>query len=160
MDWLQEGKASRQEDKPYSSQQWIRWIMDKVWEKLHATWRNQGSRRASRTPRWHCERWFRISRYFYRARIISVTNDGSKSNGWHSKTGCAGQAADAVSAYTQVKMEDAPTSLKIPKSERPDIWIRLPKHKSPKTWSSMEDPVVPLERDLYGHLLAGLLCER
>ena len=31
--------------------------------------------------------------------------------------GCAGQAADAVSAYTQVKMEDAPKLLKIPKSE-------------------------------------------
>ena len=29
--------------------------------------------------------------------------------------GCAGQAADAVSAYTQVKMEDAPKLLKIPK---------------------------------------------
>ena len=28
--------------------------------------------------------------------------------------GCAGQAADAVSLYTQVKMEDAPKSLKIP----------------------------------------------
>ena len=28
--------------------------------------------------------------------------------------GCAGQAADAVSAYTQVKMEDAPKLLKIP----------------------------------------------
>ena len=28
--------------------------------------------------------------------------------------GCAGQAADAVSAYTQVKMEDAPSLLKIP----------------------------------------------
>ena len=28
--------------------------------------------------------------------------------------GCAGQAADAVSAYTQVKMEDAPKSLKLP----------------------------------------------
>ena len=27
--------------------------------------------------------------------------------------GCSGQAADAVSAYTQVKMEDAPTLLKI-----------------------------------------------
>ena len=26
--------------------------------------------------------------------------------------GCSGQAADAVSAYTQVKMEDAPTLLK------------------------------------------------
>ena len=46
--------------------------------------------------------------------------------------GCAGQAADAVSSYTQVKMEDAPTLLKIPKSECPDIWIRLPKHKWPK----------------------------
>ena len=28
--------------------------------------------------------------------------------------GCAGQAADAVSAYTQEKMEDAPRLLKIP----------------------------------------------
>ena len=60
-------------------------------------------------------------------------------------SGCAGQAADAVSPYTQVKMEDAPSSLKISKSECPDIWIRLPKHKWPKSWSSMEDPVVPLE---------------
>ena len=49
---------------------------------------------------------------------------------------------------------------KFPKSECPDIWIRLPKHKWPKTWSSMEQPVVPLERNLYGHPLAGLLWER
>ena len=62
--------------------------------------------------------------------------------------GCAGQAADAVSAYTQVTMEDAPKLLKIPKSECPDIWIRLPRHKWPKSWSSIEDPVVPLERNL------------
>ena len=31
---------------------------------------------------------------------------------------CDGQAADAVSAYTQVKLEDAPTLLQIPMSER------------------------------------------
>ena len=31
--------------------------------------------------------------------------------------GCDGQAADAVSAYTQVKIEDAHKLLKIPKSE-------------------------------------------
>ena len=37
--------------------------------------------------------------------------------------GCAGQAADAVSAYTQVKMEDTLKLLKIPKSECPDIWF-------------------------------------
>ena len=47
--------------------------------------------------------------------------------------GCAGQATDAISAKTQVKMEDAPTLLKIPKSECPDIWIRQPKHKLPKS---------------------------
>ena len=74
--------------------------------------------------------------------------------------GCAGQAADAVSARTQVKMEDASQILKIPESECPDIWTRLPRHKWPKSWSSMEDPVVPLERNLYGHPLARLLWER
>ena len=73
---------------------------------------------------------------------------------------CAGQAADAISAYTQVKKEDAHKLLKIPKSKCPDIWVRLPRHKWPKSWSSMEDPVVPLERYLYGHSLAGLLWER
>ena len=75
-------------------------------------------------------------------------------------TECARQAADAVSAYIQVKMKDAHKLLKISKSECPDIWIRLPRHKWPESWSSMEDPVVPLERNLYGHPLAGLLWER
>ena len=58
------------------------------------------------------------------------------------------QATDATS-YTQVKMENAPTLLKILKSE--NFWRRLPKHKWAKSWSSMEDQVVPLERNLYGH---------
>ena len=74
--------------------------------------------------------------------------------------GCDGRAADAVSAYTQVNMEDAHKLLKIPTSECPDIWIRLPRHKWPKTWSSIEDPVVPLERNLYGHPLTGPLWKR
>ena len=64
---------------------------------------------------------------------------------------CDGQVADAVSAYTQVKMEDAHKLFKISKLECPDIWIRLPRHKWPKSWSSMEDPVVPLKRNLYAH---------
>ena len=74
--------------------------------------------------------------------------------------GCDGQAADAVSACTQVRMEDAHKLWKIPKSECPDIWIRLPRHKWPKSWSSIEDPVVPLKRNLCGHPLAGLVWER
>ena len=60
----------------------------------------------------------------------------------------------------QVKMEDAHKLMKVPKSECPDIWIRLPRHKWPESWSSMEDPVVPLEQNLHGHRLAGPLCER
>ena len=47
--------------------------------------------------------------------------------------GCAGQTTDAVSAFSRVKMEDAPKLLKIPKSECPDNWIRLPRHKLPKS---------------------------
>ena len=46
---------------------------------------------------------------------------------------CDGQAADAISAYAQVKLEDAPKLLQIPKSECLDIWIRLPRHKWPKS---------------------------
>ena len=57
-------------------------------------------------------------------------------------------------------MEDAPSLLKIQKSECPDKRIRLPKHKWPRSWSSMEDPDVPLARNLYGHPAAGLLWER
>ena len=52
---------------------------------------------------------------------------------------CAGQAADAVSAHTQVRMEDAPKLLKILKSERPDMWRRLPRHTWPTSWSHIED---------------------
>ena len=88
--------------------------------------------------------------------------------------GCNGQAADAVSAYTQVKVEEAHKLFKksqIGMSRHldsstttqmafPDIWTRLPRHKWPKSWSSMEDPVVPLERNLYGHPLTGLSWER
>ena len=43
-----------------------------------------------------------------------------------------------------------------------DIWIRLPRHKwlitnGLKSWSSIEDSVVPLERKRYGHPLEGLV---
>ena len=53
---------------------------------------------------------------------------------------CDGRAADAVSAYTQVTLEDAPRLLKIPKSECPHGWIRLPRHKWPKSRANMKTP--------------------
>ena len=39
------------------------------------------------------------------------------------------EANAAVSAYTQVKTEDAPKLLRHPKSESPDSWVRLARHK-------------------------------
>ena len=53
---------------------------------------------------------------------------------------CEGQAADAVCAKTQVKMEDGPTLLTLSRSEYPNIWIRQPRHKWPKSWSNIEEP--------------------
>ena len=70
---------------------------------------------------------------------------------------CAGPAATAVSAYTQVEMEDASALLKRLKSECPDIGIRPPRHQRPKSWSNIEDSAVIPEQNLYGHPLARLL---
>ena len=67
--------------------------------------------------------------------------------------GCDGQAADAISAYTQVKMGDAPTLLRIPKSECPDTWIRLPRHNWPKSWSILWFLVNEIYTDI--HLLVS-----
>ena len=53
-----------------------------------------------------------------------------------------------------------PECSKIPKSECPDVWVRLPRHKCPTSLVKIEDPVVPLERNLCGHPLARLLWER
>ena len=73
--------------------------------------------------------------------------------------GCAGQAADAVSAYPQ---ENGGCSQIIENSQ-----FGMSRHLDSstkthmaKSWSSMEHPVVPLDRNLYGHPFAGLLCER
>ena len=42
---------------------------------------------------------------------------------------CEGQVPDAESAYIQITLEDTPRLLRIPKSECPDVWIRLQRHK-------------------------------
>ena len=74
--------------------------------------------------------------------------------------GMKGQAADAVKAYTQVPLINAPTLLGLSENECPDTWISLPPSRQPASWKKIQDPVCPLERNLYGHPLAGLLWER
>ena len=70
-----------------------------------------------------------------------------------SPPGCAGQAADAVSTCTHLGQNGRCSHLcsKIPKSECPGIWIRLPEKQMVNSWSSIEDPVFLLERNLLGH---------
>ena len=63
---------------------------------------------------------------------VEVTEQGSSASQMTAAKGmdviarlpeCAGQAADAISVHTQVKMEDARVSVKLPKSVCPDIWM-------------------------------------
>ena len=51
------------------------------------------------------------------------------------------EASVAVSAYTQVKMTDAPRLLSLPKEQFPNVWIRIPPRQRPKSWDDIEDPV-------------------
>ena len=61
--------------------------------------------------------------------------------------GFAGQASDAVSAYTQVNMKDATELLGLPESGCPAFWIRRPRPRRPNPWDKSQEPVVPLERN-------------
>ena len=60
--------------------------------------------------------------------------------------------SDAVSAYTLVKMEGAPKLLKPLESELPIVWIRRSQSRWLKKFrTKIQDPGVPLERNVYGH---------
>ena len=56
--------------------------------------------------------------------------------------------SDATQAYTQSKLDGTPT------------WVRLPRDQWPSSWANMRDPVVPLDKALYGHPDAGGYWER
>ena len=64
--------------------------------------------------------------------------------------GMTGEARDTISAYTQVNMVDASKLLQVPEAHCPEIWIS----------DKMDDPVVHLEKNSFGHPLASLLWER
>ena len=93
--------------------------------------------RQSRAPRWHFEGWFRIIRSIYSTRIIIIiiTNDSRKSHGHYFNTTGMRRTSSRCSIRPH---PDAPKSLKLPKSECPDIWMRLPKHKWPESKSCMD----------------------
>ena len=63
---------------------------------------------------------------------------------------------DAVSVYTQVKLEDAPRLLKIPTIRTSRCLDTSSTTQMATIVGKIEDPVVLLERNLYGHPLAGI----
>ena len=69
-------------------------------------------------------------------------------------------ASQMAGAEVQVKMEDAPRLLKILESKCPDVSIRRPRPNWLKSWANIEDLVVFLQRNLFGHPSAGLLWKR
>ena len=112
-------------------------------------------------PRRHCARWFWVLCNIHKTRIISITNDGRKGHGYHIETArlCRTSSWRSICIHSGQNGRCSKI-IENSNSECPDIWNRLPRHKWPKSWSSMEDPVVLLERNLCGHPLAGLLWER
>ena len=71
--------------------------------------------------------------------------------------GCDGQAADAVSAYTQVNLEDAPNCPKCPNRNAQMFGYVFHDTKWANSCDKIEDPVVFLKRNLHGHPFVGLL---
>ena len=60
--------------------------------------------------------------------------------------GMAGETSDAISAYTQVKMTEAPRLLRMPNKECPSTFGSDPcTTKRPKSLENIEDPVESLE---------------
>ena len=72
----------------------------------------------------------------------------------------AGEATDAVSAFTQVKMKDAPRLLQLLETKCAKIWIRLPPNRRPGEWDMVDHSVVLLQIKLRDDSWAGLLRER
>ena len=103
-------------------------LMDMSFEKCWIRGKAPKVQRWSCTPRWYCERRFWILRSIHWTRIISITTDSSKSHGRNLHTAWLRRTSSWRSICSYPKL------LKIPKSECPDIRIRLPRHKWPKSW--------------------------
>ena len=112
------------------------------------------------TPIGKSKRWFRLSRSIYRARFICVTDDSCKSNDCHSKT----VTLRRTSSRRSISLHPSQNGKCIVNNENSKVSMSGYVDSSLKTqWSksrsSMKGPVVPLERNLYGRPLAGLLWE-
>ena len=74
--------------------------------------------------------------------------------------GMPGEASDAVSALAHVHMSEVPRLPRLLERGCPHTWKRQSRSRRPTQWGAIQEPVVPPERKLHGHPLAGLLWVR
>ena len=72
--------------------------------------------------------------------------------------GCDGEDSDAMSAYTQVKLDEIESFLG-KGHEWVDAWVSLPKPKIPTRFLHVKTPVCPFRRNLHGRKLEGFLLQ-
>ena len=114
--------------------------------------------RKSCASRRHCERWFRITRSISWTGLISITTDGRKSHGHYFKTA----RLRRTSSWRNIGVhpsENGRCSITTQNSQI-RMWYVFQNISGRSHGNTFEDPVVPLERNLRGHLLAVLLWER
>ena len=109
----------------------------------------------------HCEGRLRSLRSNHWTRLISITNDGGKSIGYHFKATrlCWTSSWRSISFYPG-KIGGCSKIAQNSKVRMSRYMDTSSTTQWPKSLESIEDPVVPLERNLYGHPLPGLSWER
>ena len=74
--------------------------------------------------------------------------------------GLVGETSDANSPHSQVKMTEALRLLRLPLEVCPEIWIRIgPRQKKRESLDKIENHLVHLEWNFFGHPCGGLLWE-
>ena len=114
--------------------------------------------RSSCTPRRYCERRFRVLRSIHWTRIISISNDSSKSHGYHLQTARVRRTSSwcSVCQYSR-KIGRCSKIEKIQNQNVQMFGYVFHRHKWPKSWGKWK---IPWYRNFFGHPLAGLLWER
>ena len=90
--------------------------------------KHQKYKGSSCTPWWYCKRRFRVLRSIYWSRIFSISNDSRQNHGYHLQFAWLrmDKQQTQYQAFTQGESGRCFTNYwKIPKSECPDMWIRL-----------------------------------
>ena len=108
--------------------------------------------RTSRAPKRHSKRWLRCIRRVHETRIVSFASDGCTSDGRYCETTwlCGTRRRRSICLHPGKKWRTFQVCYRFHSQSVPDTWIRFPRHKCPASWSGIEDPVVPLERNLFG----------